>query len=78
MLIMYSVHDKFYIHTISGDDVYKWNTCKNNYQCVVWEKGVVVGKKKAPPFLSQFPPILLLCLDFLHFVDPTVSEPGTG
>ena len=41
----------------------KWNTCKNNYQCVVWEKGVVVGKKKALPFLSQFPPILLSCLD---------------
>ena len=53
----------------------KWNTCKN--MSAWFGKGSGGGKKKkALPFLSQFPPILLSYLGFLHFVDPTISEPG--
>ena len=74
---MYSVHNKFYRHTTSGDDSEVKHMPK--YECEVWEKGAVVEKrKKALPFLSQFPRILLSCLGFLHFMDPTISEPGTG
>ena len=72
MPIMYGVHN---VHTYCMVGMMcKWKVHKN--ECVVWEKGAAVGKRKTPPFLSQFPPILLSF--FLHFVDPANSEPGTG